>query len=139
MSEQQAPEPMTQEESTAWVREQFQRANKHLAENGVLYDSVVTAESRYLVPYVALWKIKALDNKQYWVMSGDLPVDFTLADNAATARDAIKFFAMHWQLKAENIRQGQGNDDTQLAFANLLQSRAESLFSMQAEDQLWQQ
>ncbi|MBT4882928.1 MAG: DUF4826 family protein, partial [Glaciecola sp.] len=46
--------PMTQAEHDQWVREQFQRANKHLAENGVLFDSVVVEESRYLAPYVAV-------------------------------------------------------------------------------------
>ncbi|MFT4807348.1 MAG: hypothetical protein ACI9LX_000665 [Paraglaciecola sp.] len=42
-----ASEVITEEQISEWVREQFQRANKHLAEKGVLFESVVTEESRY--------------------------------------------------------------------------------------------
>ncbi|WP_218310566.1 DUF4826 family protein [Alteromonas antoniana] len=133
----QTQQPMTQEQREEWVKAQFQRANKHLAENGVLFHSVVTEESRYLVPFVAVWKLKALDEKFYWVMSGDLPADYTLYENASNAREAIKYFSMQWQLKAENIRQSGTQDKTQLEFAGLLQARAENLFNMQAAEQLW--
>lgn len=39
-------EPQNQEALTEWVRERFQEANKYLAENGVIYDSVDTTASR---------------------------------------------------------------------------------------------
>lgn len=128
---------MTQEQRDDWVKAQFQRANKHLAENGILFHSVTVEESRYLVPFVAIWKLKALDEKYYWVLSGDLPTDFTLYENAPNAREAVKYFSMQWQLKAENIRQSGTQDKTQLEFAELLQARAENLYNMQAADQLW--
>ena len=86
---------MTDQQRSEWVREQFQKANKHLAENGVLFESVVTNESRYLVPYLAVWKIKDTNNAMYWVMSGDLPTDYIAESTAATARDAIKHFARY--------------------------------------------
>ena len=77
MAEQQENQPVSEEQRAEWVREQFQKANKFLAENGVLFDSVTTEESRYLMPYLAVWKIRAMDGKQYWVISGDLPTDYT--------------------------------------------------------------
>lgn len=135
----QKQEPMTQEQREAWVKAQFQRANKHLAENGVLFHSVVVEESRYLVPFVAVWKLRALDDNYYWVMSGDLPADYTLYANAPNAREAIKYFSMQWQLKAENIRQSGTQDKTQLEFAELLQARAENLYNMQAAEHLWKE
>ena len=70
MAEQPENQPISDEERATWVREQFQKANKFLAENGVLFESVVTEESRYLIPYLAVWKIKAMDSKRYWVISG---------------------------------------------------------------------
>lgn len=138
MTEQTQPK-MTQAEREQWVKLQFQRANKHLAENGVLFDSVVVEESRYLVPFVAVWKLKALDGKFYWVMSGDLPADYTLYDNAPNAREALKYFSMSWQLKAENIRQSGTKEATQLDFANLLQARAENLFTLYSTERMWQE
>jgi len=103
MAQQPENQPISDEERATWVREQFQKANKFLAENGVLFDSVVTEESRYLIPYLAVWKIKSMDSKRYWVISGDLPSDYTSVDNAKDAKEALRHFAMHWQLKAENL------------------------------------
>ncbi|ANB26975.1 hypothetical protein A6F57_18415 [Alteromonas stellipolaris] len=129
---------MTDQQRSEWVREQFQKANKHLAENGVLFESVVTNESRYLVPYLAVWKIKDTNNAMYWVMSGDLPTDYIAESTAVTARDAIKHFAMAWQLKAANLRASEGADATSLEYAELLESRAEGLHAIQNQDELWQ-
>ena len=42
MAEQPENQPISDEERATWVREQFQKANKFLAENGVLFDSVIT-------------------------------------------------------------------------------------------------
>ena len=133
------PKPMSQEEMSAWVREQFQKANKHLAENGVLFDSVVTEESRYIAPYVAVWKIKASDGKYFWVISGDLPTDFMPIENEKTARAAIRHFSLVWQLKAENINRNEGANETEKEFAQLLISRAEGLHRIQAQEELWQE
>lgn len=137
MSEQ--PKPMNQEQLSAWVREQFQRANKHLAENGVMYESVVTEDSRYLAPYVAVWKIKALDNKFYWVISGDVPADFMPVENEKTAREAIRHFSLLWQIKAENLQKGGELDATQQEYIDLLVSRAEGLYRIYDQKDLWQE
>ena len=137
MPEQPENQPISDEERATWVREQFQKANKFLAENGVLFDSVITEESRYLMPYLAVWKIRAMDSKRYWVISGDLPSDYTSVDNAKDAKDVLRHFAMHWQLKAENLINAEGADDTQKAFGALLINRAESLFAMQNAPDLW--
>ena len=137
MAEQQENQPVSEAQRAEWVREQFQKANKFLAENGVLFDSVTTEESRYLMPYLAVWKIRAMDGKQYWVISGDLPTDSTSVDNAADAKDVLRHFAMHWQLKAENLINAEGADDSQKAFGALLINRAESLFAMQNTPDLW--
>ena len=75
MAEQPENQPISDEERATWVREQFQKANKFLAENGVLFDSVITEESRYLMPYLAVWKIRAMDSKRYWVISGALLIN----------------------------------------------------------------
>ncbi len=133
----QTPPQLSDEERANWVREQFQKANKYLAENGILFDSVVTEESRYLEPYFAVWKLKSLDNEYYWVISGDLPADFIPFNLAETARDAVNHFSLNWQMKAENIKRNANADATQIDFANLLQSRAESLYKIKAADDLW--
>ncbi|MCH1931368.1 DUF4826 family protein [Shewanella sp. A25] len=124
-----------------WVRAQFQKANRFLAEKGVIPSKVLADESRYLAPYLAIWKMesKRPSTKTYWVMSGDLPSDFVDVKVAKTARDAIRHFSMTWQMQAENlIRSGATRRDaTQAKFAQLLVSRAESLYRMHNDEKLW--
>ncbi|EGM69756.1 DUF4826 family protein [Shewanella sp. HN-41] len=123
-----------------WVRTQFQKANRFLAEKGVIPSKVLADESRYLAPYMAIWKMesKRPTTKTYWVMSGDLPSDFVDVKVAATARDAVRHFSMMWQMQAENlVRSGATRDATQAKFAQLLVSRAESLYRMHNDDKLW--
>lgn len=124
-----------------WVRTQFQKANRFLAEKGVIPSKVLADESRYLAPYLAIWKMesKRPTTKTYWVMSGDLPSDFVDVKVAKTARDAVRHFSMMWQMQAENlIRSGATRSDaTQAKFAQLLVSRAESLYRMHNDEKLW--
>ena len=124
-----------------WVRTQFQKAIRFLAEKGVIPSKVLADESRYLAPYLAIWKMesKRPTTKTYWVMSGDLPSDFVDLKVAKTARDAVRHFSMMWQMQAENlIRSGATRRDaTQAKFAQLLVSRAESLYRMHNDEKLW--
>lgn len=127
-----------QEQLAQWVREQFQKANKHLAENGVLFESVVIEDSRYLAPMVAVWKIKTRDSKYFWVISGDLPVDFVPADVSSDVRGVLKHFSLLWQLKVENLSQAENIDETQKEYLTLLGTRAYDLYHMSEDDKLWQ-
>lgn len=123
-----------------WIQTQFQKANKFLAEKGILPSKVHPESSRYLAPFVAIWKIesKKPTKQTFWVMSGDLPADYVDINVAATARDALRHFSMIWQMKAENIRQSAlMNDPTQAKFAQLLVSRAESLYQIHNDEKLW--
>ncbi len=47
---------LTEEQQSAWVREQYQKATKYLAEKGLVTENVAPKDSRYLVPVVAIWK-----------------------------------------------------------------------------------
>jgi hypothetical protein len=128
---------MDQQALGEWAREQFQRAARHLAENGIIFESVFTEDSRYLAPYVAIWKIKATDGKRFWVISGDLPSDFAGLQTAENAREALRYFAMSWQMKAENLRATVAADQEQMAYAKLLEEKAELLHSASSQEQYW--
>ncbi|ASJ97173.1 DUF4826 family protein [Shewanella marisflavi] len=138
--------PLTPEEQEAmtqqWVKEHFQKANRFLAEKGVIPSKVIAEESRYLAPFLAVWKMESKQPKPqtFWVMSGDLPSDYVDVKVAATARDAIRHFSMMWQLKAENlVKSGAVKDKTQAQFAQLLVSRAESLYQIHNDEKLWKE
>lgn len=134
------PEEQAQAEqqSVMWQRECFQNAQKHLAEKGVMPKSLLEKESRFIAPLCALWKFKGQDGKSYWVITGRLPTDHALASVAENARDALRYFSLQWQLKADQIIQSGGaRDKTQVDFANLLINRAHGLYEMYEKEELW--
>lgn len=122
-----------------WPRQQFHKALQHLAQHGILPEGVTVTESRLLEPLVAIWKISATRPKpaSYWVLSGDLPTDVASASAAASARDALRYFALHWQLKAEQLRAAPAADAAQLDYAALLEGRANGLYQIFDNARLW--
>lgn len=138
MAEQQ-PEAMTDEQVSAWVREHFQAANKYLAEQGIISDQILSKDSRYLAPHVAVWKFNTQDKKTLWVINGDVPTD-VIGDKAAKdARDAMRYFALRWQMQAEGVLQQAQNDPEKQRYAHYLINRAENLYQLSTSNDLWQQ
>lgn len=127
-----------QEQLSEWVREQFQRANKHLAEQGILFESVFAEDSRYLAPHVAIWKIKSTEGKFYWVTSGNVICDVASYNIADNARAALKHFSFNWQLQAENILRMDSKDQQQKVIAERLIKDAEIVYLVQEKDKFWQ-
>ncbi len=126
---------MTETAQQQWVREQYQSATKYLATKGLVTDSVVVEDSRYLVPVLAVWKLKMLDGTFFWVISGDLPTDHNAIEVAPNAREAVRHFSLKWQMQAENLL--NTGDKEQEEFAKLLISRAEGLYGMHQQEKLW--
>jgi len=127
--------PMTEEQQQQWVKKQYQIATKYLAEKGIVTSSVIVEESRYLVPLLALWKLTAIDGKKFWVLCGDLPSDHSSVDVAPNAREAIRHFALKWQMQAENLLQAENKE--QKSFAHILIGRAEGLYKLHDDENLW--
>ena len=127
---------LNEAQSQQWAREQYQKATKYLAEKGYVTESVTTVESRYLVPVIAVWKLKTIDKETIWVISGDLPCDHIPFSSAPDVRESLRNFSMKWQLQAQNIL-NSAKDKTQVDFANLLIHRAESLYQLFENDSLW--
>jgi hypothetical protein len=126
---------MTEAEQQAWVKEQYQVATKYLAEKGMVTNSVKVESSRYLVPILAIWQLALMNGERYWVLCGDLPTDHSRLDVAPNARDALKHFSLKWQLQADNLLKAE--DKAQNDFAQLLIGRAEGLYQLCENENLW--
>ncbi len=126
---------ITTEQRQAWVRDQYQLATKYLASQGLVTDSVIVEESRYLVPELSVWKLKVLDGSYVWVICGDFPSDYHAFDVAPNAREAVRHFSFKWQMQAENLK--STGDKEQEEFAQLLVSRAENLYNLYEQEKLW--
>ncbi|MEO2265989.1 DUF4826 family protein [Pseudoalteromonas pernae] len=133
MSEQQNQE----EQIRAFQRETFESAQKHLAQKGIIPQTVADKDSRFLAPLCAVWKFKAQNGRSYWVVSGNLPTDHAEINAASNAREAMRYFSFQWQLKAEEIMSSPRVDKTQREFAELLVRRAHGLYELYNNDQLW--
>ncbi|WNO61263.1 DUF4826 family protein [Rheinheimera sp. MMS21-TC3] len=136
--EQQVEQQEFEKTRAEWVRKQFQKANEYLASKGIVPDNVSVKESRYLPPYMAIWKLNTKQKQSYWVISGDLPTDHLAITAAENAREAVRSFSLQWQMKAQQIINAGIDDKTKHDFAQLLINRAEALYSMFEDEQLWQ-
>ena len=140
MSEQLTQEQIEQADKlrAEWVRNQFQKANEHLASQGIIIDNVSVNDSRYLPPYLAIWKLNTKDNQSFWVISGDLPTDYIPLSVASDAREAVRNFSLQWQMKAEKLIHAGITEQTQADYVKLLVNRAHNLYEMFSKDELWQ-
>ncbi|CAB0149934.1 hypothetical protein PSI9734_00507 [Pseudidiomarina piscicola] len=131
---------LTQEQLSAWVREQFQAANKYLAEQGIISDQILTKDSRYLAPYVAVWKFVTQDKKELWLINGDVPTDVAGTKAANNARDVMRYFSFQWQMKAQGLLSDPkaSADPEQQRYAQYLVNRAEALYDLVGTEELWQ-
>ncbi|MBR9906593.1 MAG: DUF4826 family protein [Gammaproteobacteria bacterium] len=129
----------TEEQLQAWVRTKFQEANKYLAEQGIISDQILSKDSRYLAPLVAVWKFSTSDKHKIWVINGDVPTDMVTEKVAQTARDAVRHFALNWQLKADAILRSEQPAQEQRNYANYLINRAENLYQLFEQEKLWEQ
>lgn len=134
--------------SRAWSQAEYARAMRHLLNQGFGETKVMQSSSRVLPPLVALWHFEAkLDGKRsrLWVISGtDLPVDHVGETAAASARDALRHFYLHWQLKAAQLEQNLaankvdiGNPALQAEYMQSLKRGSERLFQLVNDDRLW--
>lgn len=129
----------TEEQAQAWVRSKFQEANKYLAEQGIISDQILSKESRYLVPYIAVWKFTTHDKLKIWVINGDVPTDMVNEKVAQNAREALRHFSLNWQFKAESILQSEQPSQEQRNYANYLINRAENVYQLYEQEGLWPQ
>jgi hypothetical protein len=135
--QQQAAATMTEQQISEWVRAQFQKANLFLAEQGVVMDTVAVQDSRYLPPFVAIWKINGIDRKSYWAITGDLPTDVMAFSGAANERDALRAFSFRWQMQAQQLIEAGVQDQTGADYVKLLVSRAEQIYQLFEADDFW--
>jgi hypothetical protein len=133
MAEQQPA--MTEAEAQQWVRSHYQAAAKYLAEEGYILDMVHLQDSRYLAPYVAVWRFTTMSKENVWIINGDVPTDMVAAKVAHDARSAMRHFALQWQLKAQGI-ENKGNAE-ELDYAKYLIGRAEMVYQTTDHDDLW--
>ena len=126
-----------------WVREQHGLMARYAAGRGLIGDDAEGVPVWSIPHQVFLGRFydKAARQGGYWYISGALPSDHIPADVAGTAREAVRHFALKWQLQAAQIEQGgESNTEKVVDFANAaenLSRSAEALIACADNDALW--
>jgi len=118
-----------------WLDQQCLLAIDYLKLKGFNVDGIIVNENKYLMPLFSLWKFDFIDNRQCWVIGGDLPIDHACADVAFNTREAVHHFSLKWQLQAEHLMEANMTKQTKLA--QLLSSKSKTLFQMFNDESLW--
>lgn len=135
---------LTDAQIKEWCSKSYQQATQFLAQQGIVTESVVLEQSRYLPPVLAFWKLKSLEGQMYWVISGEIEPDVLPEKAASSARDSARAFSLHWQARIEELRNTLTNQSTKEETAQVQQQitdlnhAATRLYQIFEIDNLWQ-
>jgi hypothetical protein len=119
----------------------------YLQQQSVEYGRVGEWPAWHLAPYVAIWAVESRSTPGWvgwWVISGDLPMDYISASTIRHPRDAVAAIATRRREAAENMVSGKATPGFSMGgpadwrvLAPLLATRAELLQAWATEPDVW--
>lgn len=119
----------------AWIRKQLDKAVQTLNDRQVFDDLFVESKPAWVLPMqIMLGKARGQSNpKQFrWFVCGDVPLDHIDGAVAGTPREALRYFAMKWQIDADRIGAG-----TNASLGATLVENAELLYDLTEDERFW--
>lgn len=116
-----------------WVQNQLNNAAEQIGERGFIDDPLIDVKPSWTLPFsLLIGKARAHNDPVAfkWFICGEVPLDCIDGAVADSPRDAIRHFAIKWQLDAE--RAGSPEHSRQLI------RLAESLYPLAEDERLWQ-
>ena len=134
-------------EARAWARETLRKAVDETIQRGAFVDQVIEAKPIWVLhEKVAVGQARESSQPDtfVWIICGDFPTDHVGSTAASTPRDALRHFALKWQMDAERyeipaVRKAHGwpeNKDLSDLTDQLI-AKAEELYAIAEEDSLW--
>ncbi len=140
---------ISSQEAVAWAKRRLDEAVHEIMKSGILEGITVEARVAWTLPKkIIIGRIRdsGLQQRELWIIAGDLPTDCINASTCATPREAARHFALKWQLGAEQIRDPKARKQRSLSkdvdwenASNELASVAEKLYAIVEEDRAWEQ
>ena len=134
-------------EAKAWAREKLRKAVDETIQRGAFGDAVVEAKPIWVLhEKIAIGQARESSRPDafVWIICGDLPTDHIGSEAASTPRDALRHFALKWQMDAERykipaVRKAHGlpEDKDVSHLTDQLIAKAEELYAIAEEDSLW--
>jgi hypothetical protein len=133
----------------AWCESERVRVIEYLQRVALAHGEVGDWPAWHIWPYVAVWAVESVTRPGWvgwWVISGDLPTDYTTCGPERHPRAGLKDIAQRWQAAALQWEQGKpsngwsiGSPEEQAELAPLLASRADLMMSWVSDDNLWEE
>ncbi|MBV1910061.1 MAG: DUF4826 family protein, partial [Kangiellaceae bacterium] len=128
-----------------WSQSEYVKVAKYCNTKGYQIKKIDQKKCQTLPPLLSIWFVKTTDkNLDLWVISGDFPTDLTNAGVAKNARQSLRHFSMSWHMQAAKLEEGVATGrielqdrETQSKFATDLTRRAENLYQIFNDDNLW--
>lgn len=136
------------EDAKRWNQQQYAEALRYCQRHQLMVAEFDKQNSRVLPPILAIWKVKLTTREpsSVWIIGGKVMMDHADASVAKTARDALQYFSLAWQLKAERLRKQLEADKhglldraEQEKIINTLIAKAESLYELYQDDNIWRE
>ncbi len=128
-----------------WSQKEYVKVNKFCGSKGYQVTGLDQSKCQTLPPVLGVWYVTTNDKKvDLWAISGDFPTDMVGSTAAKHARDALRYFSMSWHVQAAKLEEGVANNkidiqdtETQTKLAAELTRRAENLYDLYNNDDLW--
>ena len=137
------------EDVTAWAKEALDEAVKEMMTRGIVRSMLIEAKPIWALPYeIMIGQVRETheQTKSFWVIGGDVPIDHVETTVASTPREAARHFALKWQLDAARYKDpavqtelGAELKDSWERLGERLARKAEALFELVEDDNLWQE
>lgn len=131
----------------AWCAEQRLRVIEYLKSQRLIHGRVGEWPAWHIAPYVSVW---AIEDAQYsdaigwWVISGDLPTDYTTAGPIYHPREGVRKIAQLWHDAVPYMLRGEHHPELKIGtvedfptIAPLLETRASILLRWADDDSYW--
>ena len=123
-------EKSREEQLREWTEQTLQETVQQLLDRGISDTPLVEAKPAWVLPFqILIGKIREQgdDAGFWWFIGGDIPTDYAESSVAPSTREAARYFALRWQIRAAN--------DTDAG--SELAERAEALYQLAEDEQLW--
>ena len=116
----------------AWIKELVSLAVRGTSEMGVFDEAVIEARPEWALPNrLLVGKVRPqMDPRAFcWFICGEVPLDYLRGDVATSPREALRHFAMKWQLDAERTEDAGS--------ADALIENAEAVYALADDERVW--
>lgn len=130
-----------------WCNEQRLHVIEYIKEQKIECGEIGEWPAWHVAPYVAIWAIESKKKPSWigwWVISGDLPIDYISAAMVKHPRDAMRQFVKNWAEVSDYMLRGESHPSITIGkpsdwplLGDLLKRRSELLAKFSEDNSIW--